>query len=67
MKNVVDFKLNKDGNVSSVQCAKCKIRYNNPLLENNFRKFDDNCEIRMSKNRIEIRCQKCNVPLIIVT
>ena len=67
MQNVKDFKLNKDGNIGSFQCAKCHAKFNNPLLENNYKRFDRGCEVRMSRGKIEIRCQECDMPLIVVT
>jgi hypothetical protein len=67
MRNVAEFKFGKGGSIDTFQCSKCKSWYHNPLLENDYKKFDKDCEVRMTKNRIEIRCMKCSLTLILVT
>jgi hypothetical protein len=59
--------LDKDGNMSHCTCPKCRTKYRNPLLQNNYREFDKGVELRMSRVKIEIRCVKCGLALVTVT
>jgi hypothetical protein len=59
--------LDGGGNVESVRCPKCDSKYKNPLMENNYRKIDKGCELRMSRGKVEIRCLKCEMSLITIT
>lgn len=67
MEKVKDFRLNKDGNLEWFICGGCNKGYRNPLLQNNYRNFDSGCEVRMSKDGIDINCKKCGITLIEIT
>lgn len=65
--NIKDIKMAKNGTIESFACVGCGRKYHNPLYQSDWKKFDEGCELRMSCERIEIRCEKCKKALIVVT